>query len=136
MRTFHSISKQYSVSSDFSATNVKSLKQHRKINLSANAIQWYNCDLSANAIQWYNCDKCEFKTKLNSYLKQHEQIHLLANAIQWYKCGKCEYKTKRSGQLKQHKCEMRTVHSISKQYSVSSGFSATNVILKQITKTV
>jgi hypothetical protein len=102
-----------------------SLKQHKKIHLSADAVHWYGCDkckyktkyitdikkhktihLTADAIQWYNCDKCEFKTKQNRYLKRHKQIHLSADAVHWYSCYKCKYKTKYKGNIKTH----NTIH--------------------------
>jgi hypothetical protein len=98
-----------------------SLRNHKKLQHSTDAVQWYNCDkcefktkrnfslkqhkkihLSADAVQWYSCDKCKYKTKWKGYLTKHNKIHLSADAIQWYNCDKCEFKTIRNNSLKQH----------------------------------
>jgi hypothetical protein len=60
--------------------------------------------LSADTVQWFDCDKCESNTKWSGLLKRHTKlIHLSADAIQWFSCEKCEFETKRKDHLKQHK---------------------------------
>jgi hypothetical protein len=111
----------------------KALKKHKKIHL------------SADAVQWYSCDKCDYKTKRNCYLTQHKKIHLSADAIHWYSCDKCDFKTKWNHNSKQHKKihlsryyliikSLNIQRSTNSPYNIQTifgGFIVRNVILKQ-----
>ena len=52
---------------------------------------------------WYDCKKCDFSTKLQKYLKEHEKSHLKKNEELPYACDICGDRFMWRSGVKRHK---------------------------------
>ena len=90
-------------------------------------------DLINHNINYIYCDQCEYKTKLETHLREHQRKKH-DNNFQKYKCDQCDYKCIRSDYLRRH---VESLHEKVRYHCDQCGYQATRMqYLKKHYKTI